>query len=399
MAASPHDDLRGICDRSRVGRDSSCVASGEESEARRVTLTVQRGQGALAIRPALWNELARRSQADHVFLQAEWLQAANDAFGGELRVVEVWSDSALVGAAAFVCDGAKWSFLGRGSADYQDLLIARDIPEALARDVAGRILDAAFEDGASHVILTGVPVDGVTPVRLQSAGHHVTEFRTVAAPTMDMTAAEGAVRKKSLRRHTNKLRKAGDLEFVTSTSADTIDPRLYGFFEQHVARWADTPTPSLFNDPRNREFYHSLVGRLAPCGSVRLLEVVLDGRVVAAHLGFVHGGRYTWYKPTFDPAFSEYSPGEVLLRRLIEDATDEAVDEFDFTVGDEPFKLRFATRVRTIVDLRVDKTPAGARRFRTYLRFRDALKGVVGEGVAWNRFRDATQALVGKREA
>ena len=330
-----------------------------------------------------------------MFLQAEWLLAAHQAFGGDLRVVEVWSNSAMIGAAAFVCDGSEWSLLGKGPSDYLDLLIARDVPEVVAREAAGRILDAAFEAGASHVLMPGVPIDGVTPVRLRSAGHHVTEYRATPAPTMDMAAASGAARKKSLRRHTNKLSREGNLSFVTSTTADAIDPRLYGFFEQHVARWAATPTPSLFNDPRNREFYHELVGRLAPRGSVRLLEVVLDGRVVAAHLGFVHGGRYTWYKPTFDPAYAKFSPGEVLLKRLIEDAQSEPVAEFDFTVGDEPFKLRFATRVRTVVDLRVDRTAAGARRFRTYLKVRDTVKSVVGEGERWTRLRAAGRKLLG----
>ena len=363
-----------------------------------MSLAVRVSAGPSAIQRDDWNDLVRRSQADYVFLRAEWLLAWHDAFGGDVRVVEVWSNSALIGGAAFVANGAEWTLLGRGPSDYADLLISREIREAEAREAVDKILDCAFNAGAQHVILAGVPIDGVTPRRLRSAGHHVTEFRTTPAPSMDMSVVEKAARKKSLRRHTNKLSRAGPLNFITSTSAGEIDPRLYGFFEQHVARWAPTSTPSLFNDPRNREFYHAMVARLAPAGVVRLLEVVLDGRVVAAHLGFVHGGRFTWYKPTFDPAYARFSPGEVLLKRLLEDAQKEPVDEFDFTVGDEAFKLRFATRVRTIVDLRVDRTAAGARRFQTYLGIRNTVKNLLGEGEGWARLRAARAKLLGTSE-
>lgn len=180
---------------------------------------------------------------------------------------------------------------------------------------------------------------------------------------------------------------AGDRLIIVIPEHSETDALEVTIDEQHVARWAQTETPSMFGELRHREFFHELVARLAPQGFVRLLQVVLDGQVVAAHLGFVYSGRFIWYKPTFDPALAHYSPGEVLLRQLILDARDEDVAEFDFTVGDEAFKQRVATRVRTIVDLRADRTENAARLFRGYLRVRDAAKGVIGEGELWQKLR------------
>lgn len=205
---------------------------------------------------------------------------------------------------------------------------------------------------------------------------------------MHMSAADAASRKKSLKRHTNKLARQGALRFVTLTRPAEVDARLHTFFEQHVAEWG-TGTPSIFCDPANREFYHALVARLAPTGAVRLLEVVLDGAVIAAHFGFVYGGRFTWYKPTYEPAYSRFSPGEVLLKRLIEEATHEPVVEFDFTVGDEAFKLRFATSIRTVVDLRVDRSAGGAARYARFLGAKNAAQNALSK----NGRRDRLVAL------
>jgi CelD/BcsL family acetyltransferase involved in cellulose biosynthesis len=358
-----------------------------------VSLALRITRGVAALQSPAWNNLLSESQADHIFLRSEWLSAAADVFGGDIVVIEVWGDDALIAAAAFVNEGRAWRFLGKGPCDYLDIVMSRHVSESTAREATAKIMGAVFDAGAHHVLLTAMPLEGATAPRLRSMGMHVTEFRTTPSPTMHMSVAPAAARKKSLKRHTNKLAREGELRFFTLTTAAEIDPRLDGFFEQHVARWAETETPSLFNEPSNREFYCSLVRGLAPTGAVRLLEVVLDETVVAAHLGFVHGGRFTWYKPTYDPAYSKFSPGEVLLKRLIEDAMSEPVDEFDFTVGDEPFKLRFATSIRTVVDLRVDRSAMAASRFKRFLRVKDAVKSVLSENGRWDRLLSVRERL------
>ena len=71
---------------------------------------------------------------------------------------------------------------------------------------------------------------------------------------------------------------------------------------------------------------------------------------VAFHFGMSFNGSFLWYKPSFDLALARRSPGEVLLRQLLLAAQAEAAHTFDFGLGDEPFKYRFATdvpRVRT----------------------------------------------------
>jgi CelD/BcsL family acetyltransferase involved in cellulose biosynthesis len=69
--------------------------------------------------------------------------------------------------------------------------------------------------------------------------------------------------------------------------------------------------------------------------------VTLDGHPVAFHYGFVHERRLLWYKPSFSPPHAHLSPGEVLIAELFHYCHTHGLSEFDFTIGDTPFKQRF----------------------------------------------------------
>jgi len=117
------------------------------------------------------------------------------------------------------------------------------------------------------------------------------------------------------------------------------------FFDQHVRRWQVTPHPSLFCDSANRSFYRALVSDADEVEWLRFTSIELDGRTIASHFGFSHRGSYMWYKPSFEIELARRSPGEVLLRSLLVAAVDERARVFDFGLGDEAFKHRFANRI------------------------------------------------------
>ena len=162
----------------------------------------------------------------------------------------------------------------------------------------------------------------------------------------DPTAGQAAVSKKSLVRHENGLRRTGELTVRTDLRGDQAAEAVEVLFDQHIARWSGTPHPSLFLDPAQKAFYRRLVAENADW--LRVARIDWNGAPVAVHLGFHHRGRYLWYKPSFDIALARRSPGEVLLRQLIGAAMAEGAALFDFGIGDEAFKMRFATEVRQV---------------------------------------------------
>lgn len=313
---------------------------------------------------AAWNAVVDRCPSASVFQTFEWHRCWWDAFGGddELFVVLAFSGNRLVGIAPMTIGradrgrprGRVIQFIGAGNhaSDYCDFIVDSGFPAALdallgelceRRDAAGRIDLAHFRNDSPHFrhtleflrcrgIRTIRDVQDLAPVRLLG----------------DTGADRKAAGKTSLRRHTRHFEKSGTLRFHRCATADEALRWLDRFFEQHEARRALTSAPSQFHDPRQRGFYARLVETLAPRDWLRFDVVLFDDAPIAFHLGFEYRGCFLWYKPTFDARLAAKSPGEVLLKFLLDDAIERGLKEFDFTVGAEPFKLRFANRTRQV---------------------------------------------------
>jgi len=172
------------------------------------------------------------------------------------------------------------------------------------------------------------------------------------APALNLAASQEAARtattRVSLLRHERFFRREGKLDVYHSSEAAAITPFLEDFFAQHIARWETTPYPSLFHDQAQRDFYRRLTSCAGDAGWLRFTRLEWQERPIAFHFGFCYRGNYLWYKPSFEISLARRSPGEVLLRQLLLAAIAEGANIFDFGLGDELFKRRFATQVNHV---------------------------------------------------
>jgi CelD/BcsL family acetyltransferase involved in cellulose biosynthesis len=316
-----------------------------------------------------WNALARVSATATVFQSFEWHAAWWSVLGEDydLRILLAWAGPELVAVAPWAVSrkGRELQFIGSGdyASDYCDLLVDPGHREAV--DAFARWL-FANRGSWRRVDLRNFPSD--SPHRLPLEGclregsPWVFSDVEAEAPTRllgDPAADRDVLNKSSLRRHFRYFAKSGRLEFAHLATEPEIGPLLEAFFRQHIERRALAGGKSQFLDPRQQRFYRELVRRLAPRGWLRFGVVRLDGEPIAFHFGFEYGSRFIWYKPAFSAAHARRSPGEVLLKFLLEHAVARRLAEFDFTVGNEAFKYRFANRVRTTHRIRVYSLPAG----------------------------------------
>lgn len=236
-------------------------------------------------------------------------------------------------------------FIGDPRSDYSDALCA---PQDAAQIIP--LLLSAISD-PSALRLHALPEHSLLLRGLSNHGRSVwTVEREEPCPAILFDplghVSRDLLKKDSLRRHEKKVSQLGPIRLEklwTPTAAFEALPIL---FDQHVARWRVTKTPSLFEQSEHRKFYLNLIADsdLWPFVDFRLLYA--GDRVVAAHFGFMTQHRFLWYKPTFDPNLAPLGPGEVLLKHLIEATVAEQAIEFDFTRGNEAFKLRFANAMR-----------------------------------------------------
>lgn len=317
------------------------------------TVRVLSGFEDPSVTPAAWDALLRDSKTDIVFLTRPWQEAWWEAFGrGQQLLIAAECDRRLVTLAPLFSDGGMIFFIGSGGSDYLDFLGETD-PGILSQVL--RIATGCVPDFVGFRFYH-VPDDSSTGAALRQAaadlGMECFDEGSLPAPAMDMAgtpnAALEASRKKSLVRHERYFAAEGRLAVHHWTDAAAITPQLPEFFRQHAARWAVTPYPSLFQDPAQRSFYERLVQAAGPAGWLRFTRLDWDARPIAFHLGFCYRGSYLWYKPSFEIELARRSPGEVLLRQLLLAAIEENAEAFDFGLGDEPFKRRFANRVRHV---------------------------------------------------
>jgi CelD/BcsL family acetyltransferase involved in cellulose biosynthesis len=170
-----------------------------------------------------------------------------------------------------------------------------------------------------------------------------------ASPIIDIQGktemALACTRKKTLLRRERQLRHEGTLDIHHFCEADDVLPQLDTFFEQHIARWAETTTPSRFRDPAQRDSFRLRTKDLAVAGCLRFSRLDWNGRPIAFHRGTCYKGCYRYGRTTFAPDMAAYSPGSVLMRHLLLAALEEHAHTFDFGIGDEPYKYRYATDV------------------------------------------------------
>lgn len=301
---------------------------------------------------SVWKRALQETSTNVAFLTQEWQRAWWDSFGRRrayVVVVERPGRSAAI--APFFCDGGMAFLIGSGGSDYLDVLGDPD------GGTLALMLDAVLEREPDligfrfyHLPETS-PTTQTLPAAADALGLSLFEEASMSAPYMDLRGEAGrlAVRKKSLVRHENGLNRDGELRVRHLTDNVEILRYLPLLFEQHRKRWSGSDSPSLFADSRQRDFYCRIC-RMAGNHWLRFTVVELDGDPVAMHLGSHHQGRYLWYKPTYDVRIAKRSPGEVLLRHLILQAMSEGAHTFDFGLGDEAFKDRFATGRATVRD-------------------------------------------------
>ncbi len=376
LIARPEAQPRAEVQEARV----SCIRSFEE----------------VAARAADWRALLQRADAFTPFQTFEWHASWWRTFGEGFEPFVLWveEDGQPIGIAPLMLARRRLfgrrqrivHFIGLYHSDYCDLIVDERRPQALRLMLDWLADNAQAWDALDLRNLAGGSTTlELIPEVFGARGHLVELRHWNQAPTYmfgDAAADRELLKKKSLKRHYNYFRGKGSLECRHYTAAEDIAGHLECFFQQHIERWGRTDTPSQFLQEAPRAFVREVVRSLAPTGCLRFSVVSLDGKAIAMHLGLECNGRFVWYKPTFDVALCRHSPGEVLIKYLLEDAFARGLLEFDFGPGEEGFKYRFSNYARAISSAHVYR----GRVMGLLDRWKFQLRGVIKRSPTLKRF-------------
>lgn len=361
----------------------------------RGALTVTRVSDANSFRAldAEWDALYERSSCRSVFLRWGWLHSWWCVFGEGhgLRIYAARDATGrLVGIAPLYrrIEHAPWpigvlTFLGTQlvSSDFLDFIVESPCEES----VAAALFDAIAGDSSDidwirwcDILDSSVVARRIVPAA-RSAGWpvevKVAEYCPYLALPESLDAllsARGKSLRDNFRRATRKLEALG-LVFDAVDDAATVPAALEALYHLHEARWRRKGRQGNFQDRRIRAFHELAVSSLIPGGSLRLYRLRLGDRTLAILYALDDRGVLFYYQAGFDPESPDasirphdYSPGIVLIGKVMGDAIHRGRTEFDFLRGDEPAKFRWTGTYR--ITRTVTAVPNGRWRGRAALR-------------------------------
>lgn len=299
-----------------------------------------------------WNALIQRSATNTLFQTHQWATAWWKTFGEKytLSYLAVEDAGQLCGFAPLMTaenSGGSLHFLADANSDYCDF--AADGNRYAVLDEIVRFF-AHDNPRWDRLSLRNIPEQSATLATLMTLcakyGLWPRITRRIAAPRI-VFGDDGHSNKLkySVRRHCNRLERLGNVEFRILHDRKELPRMLDALYTQHIGRYRHKGERSLFENPLCRSFYATLAEELLESGWLHFSELLLDGRPLALHYGFEYNKVLTWYKPAFDIAHRQYSPGTVLIKHLIDYARERRLDALDFTIGNELFKDRFSNVV------------------------------------------------------
>ncbi|GEO11773.1 GNAT family N-acetyltransferase [Segetibacter aerophilus] len=320
---------------------------------RNVTYRVLNSFDERELSAEVWNKVLAKGTSDVIFMTWQWQRVWWKVFGrGNLSIIVAEQENETFAIAPLFSEYGMLYFVGSGGSDYLDFI--GDIDE----DVLGEMLRLAsneVEDFAGFQFYH-IPKESKTNSLLVKAAQQqrwkIYDEGGWVCPRLELSTypeeALAATRKKSLLRHESYFKRNGEFTIKHLQESEEIKAHLDDFFEQHINRWATTRFPSLFLDVKQKEFFNKLAEIADATGWMRFTAIISNNAPVAYHFGFNYKGNFFWYKPSFDIQHAKHSPGEVLLRQLLLQALEEGAHTFDFGLGEEVFKDRFATSKKVV---------------------------------------------------
>lgn len=169
----------------------------------------------------------------------------------------------------------------------------------------------------------------------------LTGFATVEAMWAHVDGLSSGALSQAKRNRKKLERDVGPIEF-------NMDDRRREVFDACLkwksAQYRATGLVDMFADPVNCELFE----RMRDERTLKIASLSAGGTLIAVHIGMLSEGRFYSWIPSYDHTFGRYAPGRLLFHALLEDSVRSGHREFDFLIGDEPYKWGYATHARCV---------------------------------------------------
>jgi CelD/BcsL family acetyltransferase involved in cellulose biosynthesis len=311
-----------------------------------------------------WEALWHDSMTRVPFLKPAWAQIWWRHFGDgfRLRLLSAWEDDRLVGVAP-LCqkahDPAPLQWIGGEElCDFQDFVIRRGKERSVLSALWAEL--ERLVDPAHGVDLHSVSADSPTLAEVDKILYDDWDLELVLEDVAPWVALScrweeflGGLTGKDrheLRRKLRKAQAAWQPVFRVLHDERGWEEGIAAFLRLHRI---SQPQKALFMTAERGAFFREVGRAFLREGGIRLALLEISGEPVAATISFVYGDTWGLYNSGYDPQYSAYSPGIVLVSLTIQRAMEEGLRVYDFLRGGEGYKYRFGARDRDLFHLRI----------------------------------------------
>lgn len=156
----------------------------------------------------------------------------------------------------------------------------------------------------------------------------------------------------ALRKERKIQRDLGPLRFELHTDDDRAMEALWEWKSQQYRR---TGTLNVFRLDWIVEFLQNLRRKQTEKFSGALSALYLEDQVIAVHFGIRSRDVLAWWFPSYDNRVSKYSPGSILLTKVLQQAAATGIVRVDLGRGNERYKTSFMTGSFDVVEGSIER--------------------------------------------
>jgi CelD/BcsL family acetyltransferase involved in cellulose biosynthesis len=232
-----------------------------------------------------------------------------------------------------------------------------DVVTSLDAEVAERLPEWLERLGVVH--LYHLPDDSPIVSSLSSHRRWITR-RRIRSPYIDLSGGIDQVRsgwsrdfQKNLDRRWRRLQEKGDLRYTDRHHPSELRTVLTEGLILEDAGWKGRKGVSVLRRPGYENFFRAVAEIAEDRGWLRLSALYLDDRMIAFCFDFSYGGRRHSLVSAYleDPEIASISPGNALIRRVLEQSAAEGEATYEIGYGSTSWKYDWTSKERYVNDL------------------------------------------------
>lgn len=268
-----------------------------------------------------------------------------------LAIYKYLVDGKLMGAVFFKSENGVYRFLSDKKTDHNFFVIHKECTsEGIKTFFENFLKEVKAENWA--LILNSQPAWASYMPALLATGKTSRLYwetsKVAVCPVFEAASPEALnsrLRKSRTNRYKmNRLKKEQEAVFEEFTDDEDLDNWVDAFCKTHVKRWKGTSTPSAFQSEEKRRFLSDCLHAWAKDNILVRFSARVGDERIAFCIGLIQENSLIYHSLTYDPEYSKYSPGKVLILFLGQWMERQNLNVLDFGHGDEPYKYRYANK-------------------------------------------------------